>query len=207
MGQQLVAQADAQDRHIGLQGLQDALPLPVKDRIVEFVWAVFAPGKDHGVIVPQVGNRLTPVDADVLVLHVETGQHIVHDQGAGWAVDEDDDLQRPPRGGRRGGRRRSGCRCRRVGWRGGRRLGGSRCGCRAGAGSRSDCGGRCGTGSRGGGRRRTAGSRRFPGDQQAGQPQKGAAAERAVPGAGRHRGLALSSPPAGRRRSAARSRL
>ena len=63
VGQQLVSQADAQDGHVGFQGLHDPLTFPLEDGQVELVGPVLASGKDHGVIVAQIGYLLAPVHA------------------------------------------------------------------------------------------------------------------------------------------------
>jgi hypothetical protein len=82
VGEQLVSQADGQDRYVGLQRFHDPLSLGLKDGQIKLIGPILASGKDHSIVAPQIGDRLFQINTDLSIQDSEPLEDMVYDQGA-----------------------------------------------------------------------------------------------------------------------------
>lgn len=92
IGEELVPQTDAKDRHVGLQSLHNPLALRLEDRFLEFVGPVLATGEYHGVVASQVWDSFVQIYTDLGRQNPKSLEDVLYDKRSRWTVNEGDDL-------------------------------------------------------------------------------------------------------------------
>lgn len=91
VGEKLVPQADAQDRHAGIECLQDLFLFSLEYGFLKLLGTVFTAGKDHGVKVSQVRDNFFQVYSYGGGFNSESLENMVDDERTGRTMDEGDD--------------------------------------------------------------------------------------------------------------------